>query len=621
MKERPSDLQPATDAFEGNDGRYQRILETADGGVWTVDPTGAIDYINPRGAKILGYMSEEMLGRSPLAFVFLEDVAEAAMRLDRWKQGAKDGGEFRMRCKDGTERWIQYASSPISGKGGECLGAVAILTDITENRRVAAEAGQVARELHDLYDNAPCGYHSLDATGFVLQINNTELGWLGYVRNEVVGRLRFADLLSPQCCDEFRQNFTLLKERDCLRDNEYVMRRKNGTTFPVLLSATAVKDVNGQFIRSHASVFDISALKRSESELSESEVRNAAILHAALDCIVSIDSHGKVIEFNPAAEGTFGYTREQAVGRPVSELIIPLAMRGAHHRGMEHYKATGEGSILGKRVHVTAVRSDGGEFPVELAITPVQLHGQTIFTAYLRDITKEKWAERELRRYADDLRAVSRRLVEVQESERRALANELHDLVGQKLTALSINLNIVKTQMSSSPTAQASARLEDSLTLVEETIESIRNVMAELRPAVLDDFGLTAVLRWYAEQFVKRTGVATAVIEERPTRRLPPATEEALFRIAQEALANVAKYARARKATVTLETTPQVVCLTIADDGCGFDPTAFHQPAKDHGWGLMVMRERAAAVGAQLDVESAPGCGTRVIVSLKGDPP
>jgi len=216
---------------------------------------------------------------------------------------------------------------------------------------------------------------------------------------------------------------------------------------------------------------------------------------------------------------------------------------------------------------------------------------------------------------------VSRRLVEVQESERRALANELHDLVGQKLTALSINLNIVKTQMSSSPTAQASARLEDSLTLVEETIESIRNVMAELRPAVLDDFGLTAVLRWYAEQFVKRTGVATAVIEERPTRRLPPATEEALFRIAQEALANVAKYARARKATVTLETTPQVVCLTIADDGCGFDPTAFHQPAKDHGWGLMVMRERAAAVGAQLDVESAPGCGTRVIVSLKGDPP
>jgi signal transduction histidine kinase len=216
---------------------------------------------------------------------------------------------------------------------------------------------------------------------------------------------------------------------------------------------------------------------------------------------------------------------------------------------------------------------------------------------------------------------VSRRLVEVQEAERRGLANELHDLVGQKLTALSINLNIVKTQLAPSTTAQASARLEDSLTLVEETIESIRDVMAELRPAILDDYGLTPVLRWYAEQFTKRTGVATAVIEQGPIRRLPPTVEEALFRIAQEALANVAKYARAQKATVTVEVTPQVMCLTIADDGCGFDPAAVHHPARDHGWGLMIMRERAASVGAQLNVESAPGRGARVIVTLQGAAP
>ena len=97
--------------------------------------------------------------------------------------------------------------------------------------------------------------------------------------------------------------------------------------------------------------------------------------------------------------------------------------------------------------------------------------------------------------------------------------------------------------------------------------------------------------------------------------------EEALFRIAQEALANVAKYARAQKATVTLEVTTQVMCLTIADDGCGFDPTASHHPTRDHGWGLMIMRERAGAVGAQLNVESAPGRGARVIVTLMGDMP
>jgi signal transduction histidine kinase len=185
------------------------------------------------------------------------------------------------------------------------------------------------------------------------------------------------------------------------------------------------------------------------------------------------------------------------------------------------------------------------------------------------------------------------------------------------LTALNINLNIVKLESAPWMAAGIGARLNDSIKLVEETIESIRNVMAELRPAVLDDYGLTAVLRWYAEQFVKRTGVVTTVIEQGPVRRLPPAVEEALFRIAQEALTNVAKYAQAGKVVVTLDTKPDESRLTIADDGCGFDPSGWKQPVKDHGWGLMIMRERAAAVGAELSVESAPGQGTRVVVSLR----
>jgi len=213
---------------------------------------------------------------------------------------------------------------------------------------------------------------------------------------------------------------------------------------------------------------------------------------------------------------------------------------------------------------------------------------------------------------------VSRRMVEVQEAERRDVANHLHDLVGQKLTALSINLTIVKDQLSPSQTAQI-ARLEDSLRVVEETTESIRDVMAELRPAVLDDFGLAPVLRWYADQFTKRSGVATSVVEEGPVRRLPAMAEHALFRMAQNALANVAKHAHADKALVTLRTTARSTCLIVADNGDGFDPAAVHQPTRDHGWGLMIMRERAAAIGARLSIESAPGHGAKIIVTMDGD--
>lgn len=223
-----------------------------------------------------------------------------------------------------------------------------------------------------------------------------------------------------------------------------------------------------------------------------------------------------------------------------------------------------------------------------------------------------------IREHDEKLQAakVSRRIVEVQEAERRDLADHLHDLVGQKLTALSINLNIIKGQLLPSQAMPIGVRLDDSLKVVEETAESIRDVMAELRPAVLDDFGLAPVLRWYAEQFTKRTGVATSVVEQGQGRRLSPTAEYALFRMAQNALVNVAKHARADKAVVTLRMTPQSTCLTVADNGTGFDPMAVQQPARDHGWGLMIMRERAASIGAQLTIESAPRHGTKVIVTL-----
>jgi len=425
-----------------------------------------------------------------------------------------------------------------------------------------------------------------------------------------------ADLLPAHSSEQFRRSLALLKEREWLHDNEYQMRRKDGTIFPVLVHSTAFKNANGELLLSHASVWNMSRRTRAEADLRESELRNTAILNAALDSIVSIDSHGTILEFNPAAEKAFGYTREQAVGQDVSKLIIPPAMRDAHYRGMHRYLTTGATAMIGKRAQVTAMRSDGSEFPVELTVIPVQLLDQTIFTAYLRDISKDKWAEEELRRYADRLRAVSRRLVAVQEAERRELANELHDLVGQNLTALNLNLNIVKSQ-GLRDQASIAARLDDSLTLVEQTIESIRDVMTELRPAVLDDYGLTPVLRWYAEHFAKRTGVATSVIEQGPTPRFAANAEEAFFRIVQEALANVAKHAQAQKIIVTLGNAPQMVCLTIADDGRGFDPAAGHGPTREHGWGLMIMQERAASVGAVLKVKSAEGRGTQIIVTLR----
>jgi len=192
--------------------------------------------------------------------------------------------------------------------------------------------------------------------------------------------------------------------------------------------------------------------------------------------------------------------------------------------------------------------------------------------------------------------------------------------MGQTLTALNINLNIIKGRLAPAPDAVIRSRLEDSLKLVEATVDNTRRVIADLRPAVLDDYGLAAALRWYAELFSERTGVAVRVFGQDPRPRLASTVEATLFRIAQESLTNVAKHAAAREARVLLESREGRFFLSVVDDGRGFDAARLRCPNNSHGWGLMIMRERADADGGELHVESSPGQGTRVVIEMRLQP-
>jgi PAS domain S-box-containing protein len=216
----------------------------------------------------------------------------------------------------------------------------------------------------------------------------------------------------------------------------------------------------------------------------------------------------------------------------------------------------------------------------------------------------------------EQLRTLATRLAEAEEAERQRLARELHDQVGQNLTALGINLNIVQAQVPEGTPDLVRSRLEDSLSLVEQTTVRIRGVMADLRPPVLDDYGLVTALRWYSTRFSSRMNIEVAVTGEEPSPRLALPVENALFRITQEALNNVARHAQATRVTVSVEQEEDIVRLIVADDGVGFDSASAAQPDNHHGWGLLTMAERAGAVGGHCRVESDSGQGTRVIVEV-----
>jgi len=231
------------------------------------------------------------------------------------------------------------------------------------------------------------------------------------------------------------------------------------------------------------------------------------------------------------------------------------------------------------------------------------------------DITEHRETEHALRSSADQLTALSRRLVEIQETERRSLSRELHDRVGQNLTALSINLDILATSLARDEHTEQRARIQDSASLLESTVDSIENVMAELRPPMLDDYGLLPALHWYAKDFSKRTGIEVAVHGDDHADRLEPGVEIALFRIAQEALTNVLKHARATRVDISLKQDDAACIMTLTDDGVGIDSRS-RGGSHRHGLGMVTMRERSQAVGGRFSARSRRGGGTEIEITI-----
>jgi two-component system sensor histidine kinase UhpB len=235
------------------------------------------------------------------------------------------------------------------------------------------------------------------------------------------------------------------------------------------------------------------------------------------------------------------------------------------------------------------------------------------------DITREREAEVALKRHAEELRIAYRRLAEARECERRALAMELHDQVGQILTVIGLNLNLVARELLPRAPQHIAQRLHDTLDLVRDLGQRTRHLTADLRPTVLDDYGVHAALGWWVRGMVQHPGIEIVVSEADPQLRLSRETETALFRVAQEAVTNTLKHAAAGRIEIRFVRCARGVRLVVEDDGVGFDPNppSGHEPAPT--WGLLGMRERMAAVGGQVQIDSVPGRGTRITAEVQLD--
>jgi PAS domain S-box-containing protein len=319
-------------------------------------------------------------------------------------------------------------------------------------------------------------------------------------------------------------------------------------------------------------------------------------VEAALDCIITIDDRGRVLEFNPAAEQTFGYTAREAVGREMAELIVPPSLRERHREGFARCVKSGGGALLGKRVEITGMHADGHEFPVELTITRVGTPGPPRFTGFVRDITERKLAEGELR-------ASRRRIVEEADAARRRIERDLHDGAQQWLVNLGLTLRMARGQLDTDP-GQARTLIDEAMSDLEHATSELRELARGIHPAVLTDGGLGPALR----ALVKASKVPVEIAAV-PRQRFEQQVEAAAYFVVAEALTNVARYSGASVATVSLSSDDGRLLVEVRDDGRGgADP--------ERGSGLRGLDDRVCALDGDLELVSPPGEGTVVRATI-----
>jgi two-component system sensor histidine kinase UhpB len=251
------------------------------------------------------------------------------------------------------------------------------------------------------------------------------------------------------------------------------------------------------------------------------------------------------------------------------------------------------------------VMNDRGGVILDEEGTPIRLVGTA------QDVTETRKAEQALQEYAARLKTLSRRVVEVQEEERRHLARELHDEIGQVLSAVSVNLQSLKGVCDSA----AAPRLEESIKVVDDAIQQVRNLSLDLRPSMLDDLGLVSTLRWYADRQARRAGFTLHLSVDSAGCRLPADIQIACYRLVQEALTNVVRHARAKQVWLEYQEDEAQVQIVVRDDGVGFDVAEVRQrAARGASLGVLGMQERTELAGGQFDIESKPAQGTAIRV-------
>ena len=355
---------------------------------------------------------------------------------------------------------------------------------------------------------------------------------------------------------------------------------------------------------------------RMRQTLAASETRLAAIVDSAMDAIITIDAEQRIVYFNRSAERIFRCKGDAALGTPLDR-FLPTRFHDVHRTHIANFGKTGvTNRRMGDATILWARRADSDEeFPIEASISHASADGSDFYTVILRDVTERHRLEDELKRRQTELQSLSAQIQEARDDEKTLIARELHDELGQLLTALKMDLTWLSDHLpaGNSELAGKAGRMNETL---DQTVVSVRRIAADLRPLMLDDLGLLDAAAWLVEDFSQRSGIHCDIQMPAADTALPDidrSLANTTYRVLQESLTNVSRHARARNAWVALDINANAIRLEVEDDGRGIAPEDL---VKIKSLGLKGMRERVLHAGGTLEIGRAPRGGTRICVRV-----
>jgi len=503
---------------------------------------------------------------------------------------------------DGKEIWVDTSKVPLLDPSGRAYGVLGIFDDVTERRRSEEALRDSEEQLAKFMDSASDGFVLLDSQLNIALVNKAAGKVFRQAPEEAVGK-NIEDVV-PNIRESGRYQAYLEVQRTGV---PFAM--EDETPHPVFgdirLSFRAFKVGDGVGVITT----DVTERVQAEEALRDSEARLRSIFESSPLGIVLADAVGRIVAVNPAFCGMLGYSEGEILGHSSTDLT--------HAEDREETGALQNSMAEGETSEVTMEKlylaKDGRIVWVRVTTATVidEEGGSRYSLALVEDIRARREMEEDLRRHQSQLRALAARLEAVREEERRGIARELHDVLGQALTSLRMDLRLIESEPP--PEEEWRSRMDELVDAVDGNIDLVRDLSARLRPPILDVMGLAAALDWQADRDRGRTSLAFHLDLDPGPLALSGEEETAAFRIVQEAITNVHRHAQATEVWIRLMREPGGVVLEIQDDGVGIQDDALQQLTS---LGLVGMRERAAALGGRLTFEALQMGGTLVRLSI-----